>query len=151
MNGLPEIKRISQDIVMETLRSVLLERGEITLPATGFSMGPMFQSAESLVIRSCSHSPALSPGAILVFERNEGWVAHRLWMKWGDVYLTGGDAVWTLDWPPLRRDGITGRVVALWRNGRRVELESGMAWWRRPRWITGGILRLLRKALGWGN
>jgi hypothetical protein len=147
MNGIPEQTALPPGLVLETLRSVLTERGEITLPATGFSMGPIFQASESLVIRSCSQGSRISLGTIVVFERNERWVAHRLWLKWGDLYLTGGDATWALDWPPLRRHAMEGAVVAFWFNGRRIELESEMAWWQRSRWVAGGILRLLWKMM----
>jgi hypothetical protein len=142
MNGTLEKNAVSQAVILDTLRSVLSERGEIALLATGFSMGPIFQGAESLVIRAGQPGRRIVPGSILVFERNERWVAHRVWLTWGEWLLTGGDAIWTLDWPPPRRNAVEGVVVALWQQGRRVELESANVWWRRFRWMTGGIGRL---------
>jgi hypothetical protein len=144
MNGVPDPQKIPPGIVLETLRSVLREKGEVTLPAVGFSMGPRFQAAESLVIRSCSPGQRLSPGTIVVFERNDRWVAHRLWLKWGEIYLTGGDAIGSLDWPAPQRNALDGEVVALWFHGQRIGLESATVWWRQPRWMAGGVLRLLR-------
>jgi len=145
MNGIPE--PVSAPVVLETLQSLLRAQGEITLPATGFSMGPVFRSADGLVIGAVGSGAPLPPGTGVVFVRHGRWVAHRLWMKGGMWCVTGGDATWTLDWPPPRRSEIEGRVVALIRVGRRVGLDGDTVSWRAPIWWGRGLGRLIGRGL----
>lgn len=135
---------LASDVVLDTLRGVLRERGQVSLPAAGYSMGPTFRAADSLIIRAIPAGVALPPGRIVIFERQGHWVAHRLWLKWGAYCLTGGDAVGTLDWPPPHRSTIEGVVSGLLINGMPVDLDARQDLWGRLPWIGRGLFRLFK-------
>jgi hypothetical protein len=97
--------------IMETLETALAERGELCLPASGFSMGPKPGGAQGLVIQSTAGQPPPF-GSIVVFRRNGQWVAHRLVRRirrnGQTLCITKGDALGCTDSPPVPEKRIVG-------------------------------------------
>jgi hypothetical protein len=122
---------ISDGELSELLETVLKARGRVTVPASGFSMGALFRSADGLVIERCGGGKRLSVGDVLVFRRFDRWVAHRVIRVYGAdspwLCRTRGDALLRPDEPPVRKGEEVGVVTGLVRGERMVDLGRGMA------------------------
>jgi signal peptidase I len=89
----------------------------IAVAGLGCSMGPRFQQAEQVILSPLHHPPRL--GEVVVFSRNEQWVAHRIIAikHQGQVLITKGDGYARLD-DPVQADQVIGIVTAIQeRNG----------------------------------
>jgi hypothetical protein len=76
-----------------------------------------------LKIAHAVHSK-LRRGAIIFYENDEGEaVVHRLMEKTEELLMTKGDSMAASD-SPIHVGRLLGRVVAIERNGRRIDLES---------------------------
>jgi len=118
---------IQRHDVADTLRQTLEERGEVIVPPSGTSMGPVFARAEGLVIRPVS-SADLPLGSVIAARRGDQWIVHRIvWKRHtphGATYRTKGDAARRLDWPAVAQTDIVGKVVALKFDGEIRSLET---------------------------
>jgi hypothetical protein len=131
-------------MALEAARAIMQSRGEVVAPGLGRSMGAAFMAVDALVIVPLLRPPAL--GAVVVFERADRWVAHRLLGVWRGRAFTQGDALWRLDWPPCRRTDIEGTVVAVIRGGRRIpvhrsRLRMVRGWARVLAWLISRAWR----------
>ncbi|NCC50537.1 MAG: hypothetical protein EOM20_04900 [Spartobacteria bacterium] len=119
---------VEQSDIMETLGDLLREQHQITLPASGFSMGRSLAQADALVIHEAVDHP-LPIGIIAVFQRDERWWAHRvLWHYFRDNtfhYVTKGDALRAPDQPHVAASDIVGYVAACKKGDVRINLCSG--------------------------
>lgn len=118
---------VDDAVVLEAVRVVLRERGEVVVPPAGFSMGRRYLRAEGLVLH-----PLRGPvrwGEVVAFTRENRWVLHRVVAVRGDRVWTKGDALATLDDPPVARSALEARLVARIQSGRRCpETRSYAAW-----------------------
>jgi len=85
----------------------------------------------------------LTPGDLVVFEKGGEAIVHRLLAVRGGLFLEKGDGQGTGSWLPWPKT--VGRVVALWREGRRVDLLAP-PWPRRMAFL--GRLHRWRHAAG---
>lgn len=118
---------IEQADIMDTLEDALREQTQLTLPASGFSMGKTLVEADALIIQTVRNHP-LPIGSIAVFKRNNQWWAHRvIWDYFKDNavhYITKGDAIRAIDKPHVTCSDVVGYVSAYTKDSKRVEISS---------------------------
>ena len=103
---------VTQTDIMETLAETLQRTGEAVIPAGGASMGGEFLRARGLVVRALG---GMTPrwGDVLVYRRDDRWVAHRIIWRLPQGWITKGDANWAPDRPIVAfADGV-GLVTGL--------------------------------------
>lgn len=131
-------------VVQDALRAVLRERGEVVVPAEGYSMGMRYRRTDGLVLRLPERR--IRVGDVVAYARGAIWVLHRVMLARGDLLWTQGDALATLDAPPVRRDEVEAVLVARLMGGRRIRETRRHALWRVLRcWLQGGWSRLRSK------
>lgn len=110
--------------------------GEVRLRLMGTSMLPSIWPGDLATIARCD-SADLRVGEIVVY-RGEGLLtAHRLIGIMPDHLVLRGDSLDRCD-PPVSKDRVVGRVVAVSRNGRDVSLRWSL--WQRV------VSRVVRKS-----
>ena len=128
-------------VVQDALRAVLRERGEVVVPPEGYSMGPRYRKTDGLVLAAPSRR--IRVGDVVAYARGDVWVLHRVMIARGDLLWTQGDALATLDTPPVRRDEVEAVLVARVLGGRRIRETRRHALWRVLRcWLQGWWSRL---------
>ena len=132
--------RVHQAVVLDALRAVLRERGEVVVPPAGFSMGGRYLRADGLVLQPLQGS--VRWGEVVAFARGDRWVLHRVVAVCGDRVWTKGDALATLDDPPVARSALEARLVARMQAGRRCPETRWYAAWAL---LRGGWHWLLRR------
>lgn len=124
-------------ILVEALRT----SRRITVPASGLSMGRAFCRADAVII-AAADDLRLTPGMIIVFQRNTRWIAHRVIWIFGkgsaDLCITKGDGLHVIDRPFVSRSENIGVVVGLWRDGHLRDLMT----------VTARVYSLLRIIAG---
>jgi hypothetical protein len=132
--------------IRDGLAQVIREAERFVLPARGVSMGSGFSGVDGLILRGIRHArPGL--GSILLFQRADLWVAHRVIARrrgaQGDAFLTRGDANAMFDHPWVEPADLLAQVIGVVRGG--ADHSFGFAdrlagaW----RWMCGVAL------LGW--
>jgi hypothetical protein len=116
-----------RDNVFITLaREVLRSHGEFRFVAWGSSMVPSLFPGDTLIVRRETPEGACN-GDVVLFAREGRFYAHRLVNKadrGGTVHLTArGDSLCTSD-PPFAGHEMLGRVEAVIRRGRQIELDG---------------------------
>src|SRR5690554_5887654 len=102
----------------------LLSKGQaVQVSVRGMSMFPLLMKGDVVLVRPVTYE-ALSKGDIVVFERNEIWVAHRLIRKYDGKLLTHGDGNQLMD-AALSFSSVKGIVVK----------ATQSRWWL-ARWAT---------------
>lgn len=119
------------------------------LPVTGNSMLPLFCPGDQAIIR---HGNAnIRRGEIIVFQRNNQLTIHRVIhihhdSQQGTVITTKGDNLTYFD-APVQFDQVIGRVQAVQRDGRTINLDT--LGWR----AVGRLIAIFtpgwRKIYGW--
>ena len=118
---------VDDALVLDALRAVLQERGEVVVPPAGYSMGARYRRAEGLVLR-----PPRDPvrvGEVVAYARGARWVLHRVLSVRDGQLLTQGDALGVADEPRVPRDCVEAVLVARICGNRRVEESRLHAWW----------------------
>jgi len=119
-------------------RGLLAEGKEIRMRMGGHSMFPFLLPGDVASIVSVPFSD-LCVGEVVVFDRGDRWVAHRLILiketDKGVRYITQGDSCLRMD-RPFGHEHLMGRVTAVLRNGRIIPVKG-----LQPRY-----LRLVRPA-----
>jgi len=107
------VEALKLDLAAEVLASF----GQARLPVTGSSMFPCMQPGDLLEIRR----PAgpIQTGDVVVFQRHERLVVHRVVGQTGDLLVTRGDRLRYPDAPVFAVE-ILGCVAAIERRGRRI-------------------------------
>jgi signal peptidase I len=137
---------------IKTIRELWQQTGEQHwLPVQGTSMLPVLHEGDEVRI---SHDlSAVHRGDILVYQKSDGLVAHRvvgIYQHPGTShqYLTKGDNCSYFD-PPLRDEALLGRITAIRRNAKERSLTTP-AWrfWNGLlagyHWCLATIFRVLR-------
>jgi signal peptidase I len=91
--------------------------GQARLPVTGSSMFPCMQPGDLLEIRR--PTAPIQTGEVVVFQRHDRLVVHRVIGRTGDLLITRGDRLRYPD-APVPAAEILGCVAAIERRGRRV-------------------------------
>ena len=135
------------EITGELLRS----GNRVRFRAVGASMQPTIEDGELITVAPVEPA-AVKRGDILLYQGERGFIAHRLVglrksAKGEDVsYLLQGDASVDSD-DPVRPEQVLGRVLAVQRAGRCIDLTSRRAKWLHAvrlcaapitRWLPGG-------------
>lgn len=101
-------------------------RGRVSLCVHGASMMPWVRPGDIAMIRTES-AETLRCGHVVLFRRNNGLFVHRIVDKKGPLdaaqIFVKGDAHPTSD-GLMEQGELLGRVVWLYRNGRRIDLEA---------------------------
>lgn len=107
------MKRKDHNIAKELGFSLLAEGKTIRIRADGYSMFPAIK-AGSLIYIEPDIDP--SPGEIIAWKREEGFVVHRLVRTVNDgdriSYITRGDSCARED-QPVKKEHIAGRVTSI--------------------------------------
>lgn len=113
------------ELAVEVLRSF----GTLCFAATGWSMLPSVWPGETLVVERIDPDQARIGELVLVC-REGRLCAHRVIRKTDDPenphWITQGDALPEPD-PPVSRDELLGRIAYLIREGKRIEVPTGLS------------------------
>ena len=104
----------------------LERRGHVSLCVHGTSMMPWVRPGDIAMIRT-ANTETLSCGHVVLFRRNNSLFVHRIVNKKGPLeaaqIFVKGDAHPTSD-GLIEQGELLGRVVWLYRDGRRIDLEA---------------------------
>lgn len=151
MSGQAHHRRQDQDIVASLATEMLRSFGEFRFVAWGGSMVPSIFPGDTLIVHGEAARTARR-GDVVLFFREGRFCAHRLVDKAeedGFIHLiTRGDALGKND-PPFAEDELLGRVAAVIRGRKRIDLgECPAASERLLRWSVqrsrGAVKWLLR-------
>ncbi len=118
---------------------LLTEGRTIEIQASGYSMFPLLRPGDKLQVHPRVES--IKSGDIIVFDRGDVFVAHRLLEVQGDVVLCKGDGFAFYDSPISLRQ-VVGKVSHRSRNERSIDLSE-----RRYVWF-GKLMLLFPRAMG---
>jgi len=100
-----------------------LEGGEtLRLKVTSRSMSPGLETDDWVIVKPLLPGE-LARGDIVVYERDGLLITHRLIGQQGDLWLTKGDWVKSLD-APVSQQALVGLVIAAERNHQRHSLRT---------------------------
>jgi signal peptidase I len=102
---------------LDLAAEVLTSCGQARLPVTGSSMFPCMQPGDLLEIRR--PAAPIRSGDVVVFQRHDRLVVHRVVGQAGDLIVTRGDRLRHPD-APVPAAEILGCVAAIERRGRRI-------------------------------
>ncbi|MFQ5876154.1 MAG: SLBB domain-containing protein [Acidobacteriota bacterium] len=133
MRGAPRIRAETAERGAGPVLDALLGAGSgVLVPVRGDSMRPALAGGDHVLVAPFLGLPR--PGQIVLARRADGLVVHRLRrIEWRDgrrLYRLQGDALPYPDAGVLRED-LMGRVVAVVRDGRRIDLDDRPAALRR--------------------
>lgn len=107
---------ITDTDIRQALLDTLRQRDEMTLPATGISMGPRFTGTEALVVQRADVA-TLRTGDIIVYAGNDRWIAHRIIWRFRKqrkaFCATKGDGAGLADYPGIQSTEVIGLVVGI--------------------------------------
>ena len=102
----------TQQLGLSMLRDRLLAGQPIDMKAFGFSMWPRLKDGAAVRVEPCSGSEVRA-GDVVLFERPDRFVLHRVLRVAGSRVLAKGDACVDVDgWIP--HDRVLGRVPRRW-------------------------------------
>jgi hypothetical protein len=108
------------------IAGALKRRGRISLRVHGTSMQPWVRPKDIALIRQISLENVRC-GDVVLFRREDHLFVHRIVEKRGSInaaqLLSKGDAHPTSD-GVVREEELLGRVVRIYRNGRRIDLDA---------------------------
>jgi signal peptidase I len=114
--------------ILETLAAAVESGRRIWVRPAGVSMGPAFHKADAVAVES-ARVFRLQPGRIVVYQRSNRWVAHRIVWVFGSRSpyrcITKGDGLPHLDRPFVSRQEWIGMVTAV-RHGTRIRNLNGL-------------------------
>ena len=139
--SLEHYRQVAQDVA----------RGEeLRLTVTSGSMAPLLRPGDSVLVEPITTE--LKLGEIVVLRHNNEWITHRVLRIEAQRCQTYGDNARSVD-EPITLDAVVGRVVAIERAGRTLDLRQGR--WpvvnRALSWAGRNKLRVLnagRQTLG---
>jgi hypothetical protein len=135
MNRMSQITGIPyHQIAIELTRAGPAADSPLVLHVVGNSMVPLLRAGDRVMIQSVE-LVTLRRGDLVVVQRAGEWVTHRLVEVNALGWHTKGDSVRCADSPVLA-EAIQGRVVAIERNGKRIDLQS-RRWLAVNRWLGG--------------
>jgi signal peptidase I len=107
------------------IAEMLIQRGHLSLRVHGTSMLPWVQAGDIALIRKIPHENVRC-GDVILFRRDSQLFVHRIVEKRESLdaseLLSKGDAHPTPD-GIVNEEDLLGRVVRLYRNGRRINLD----------------------------
>lgn len=113
----------AQQIKLELAAEILGSGGSISVRALGTSMIPSIWPGDLLMIDSISPQQIVT-GDVILFRQQSRFYIHRIVCTdtsgCSISWITRGDALLEED-PPVRPSELLGRVVAIERNGRRIQ------------------------------
>ena len=143
-----------RQIALELARAGLSDGERVRLNVAGNSMAPLLHGGDAVWAEPVLPA-SLRRGDIIVVRREQELVTHRLVAVGDGKWYTKGDNARHLD-PPMTADAILGRVVAIERRGRRIELR-GRRWAIVSRllgfasWWQARLFRVGRRVKGMGG
>jgi len=145
--------RRSEDIVLTLTTEMLRSFGEVRSVVRGASMVPTLFPGDIVVVRRETAQTARQ-GEVMLFFRQGFFCAHRLMDRTQESESTRliarGDALGKND-PPFAEDELLGRVTAVIRRGKRIELDDAYAATRQHllRWMVRRSGRSVKWLLRW--
>lgn len=109
-------------LALEIAGGELTPTGHLRLQVVGDSMAPLLRAGDAVLVRPVPPQ-ALHPGDLVAVRRGEQVITHRLIGREAGGWRTKGDNRHALD-PPVAAGALLGRVVAVERAGRRVDLAG---------------------------
>ena len=121
---------------------VALERGQrVRLTVNGSSMLPFIRNGDVVEFEPMRSMPTLGDILLVQYPSADRYVVHRVVGIEGDAFFLRGDAQKHREGPFTRRD-VLGKLVALYRNGRRRALDCGP-------WRFAGVIWTRYRPLGY--
>ena len=113
---------VTDSDLLDALAAAVRQGRPVTVPVSGVSMGARFSGVDAIVITPVPFA-SVRIGTIIVYRRNDKWVAHRvvrvIRSVSGRAYVTKGDAIHRFDDPPVSETGYIGVVTAV-QSGARI-------------------------------
>lgn len=115
----------------EMIRAALATGAAVEVAADGLSMGDGLAQGVRLVVKSMAGA-CWGCGAVVVFERNGQWIAHRVvWRlpggrRDGAACITKGDGVCGIDRPFVRQGELVGIVAGLLHEGQTRDMTCAV-------------------------
>ncbi len=128
-----------QQTAVELVREELAQGALLRLRVSGQSMAPLVERGDLVLVQRVTPAD-LRRGDLLLVEQGGDFLVHRLVANDTHGVRTKGDKSSYADLPLPPQD-VLGRVVAVERDGRRIELGRG--WWP--------LVNRLLGILGWGE
>ena len=123
---LMETGLVGADVSRNALAAQIVRSfGRLRVRVVGPSMLPALRPDDLLLIRRCDPEEA-TPGDIVVFNRHQMLVAHRVVARCGAHIVTQGDGVLDPDNPPVTASELLGKVISATRRGKPVGTGSNM-------------------------
>src|SRR5437868_2419356 len=120
---------MSSALFNETCVDMLRDGYGVRFRAGGTSMHPTIRDGELITVESLSGC-RFAIGDIILYRSERGVVAHRLMKiekrEKESVYILRGDAAYAPD-EPVTEGRLLGRVIAVQRRGRTINLKIGRA------------------------
>jgi signal peptidase I len=108
-------------------RRLIQDGFQLRAPVAGGSMLPWIRAGDCLVVAPLPMKNPL-PGELVLFERDGALVAHRVVRRsrihGNDCVVTRGDWM-TVEDAPIMPEAVIGKVVAIDRRGRMIQLDRG--------------------------
>lgn len=126
----------------EVSLSLLAEGKSLRIKTTGYSMFPAIRPGNIVIIAPVKNQSNLTPGDIIVFRRDSGFVLHRLtdirYQKEIAFYITRGDSSMNED-KPVTADKISGLVIAIETKRGKIKPHRNKIHYRRNRLMVKSI------------
>jgi signal peptidase I len=120
---------LDQSDILVLLEEALQEDGEVTVPASGLSMGRRLARADGLVVRHATPDDVRFGSVVAFNVEGIRWVAHRVVWKFARdsewLCMTKGDSNPGPDLPFVRKDELVGLIVGMRRGSRLIRLDRG--------------------------
>jgi len=144
--------RETYTILTEMSSAILADGNNLKARAEGYSMYPFIKPGSIVTLAPVNEETILSPGDIIAWKREAGFVMHRLASitrtSEGDIYITRGDSCINFD-IPVTRSLISGKVITIEdrkgriRKGDELIVRPFHKWNRARIWLLFKIRRLL--------
>jgi signal peptidase I len=126
-----ETPQISDGAKLSLAAEALRAFGELRFVARGSSMLPAIFPGDILIVRR-EAAAGVRLGDVVLSYRERRFCAHRVVRTWNPDarfgFITQGDALTETD-PPIGEDELLGRVTAVLRMGKRIELDERKGKW----------------------
>jgi len=139
---------MEKQYILELLKasSEQFSESEFKLKVNGTSMSPFIQLGDYIFVKH-EVQDSFSPGDVLVIIRENDIVTHRLINMFAEEYICKGDNTYISD-PPVKREQIFGKVIAIEREGKRISMDERQ--WKTRNKILGCLGNLENQVYHFG-
>jgi hypothetical protein len=114
---------MKKEVAIEITLDLLKQGHSVEIPASGYSMFPVFWPGDRVVVAPIKEIDFIAPGNVIVVQRENDFVMHRLIEVREEksgvlMYMLQGDCMKSPD-PPVAADMLVGIAASYFRNNRK--------------------------------